>query len=517
MSIESSGTSVSPNAPRTAIGRFFFAEEVPYGLALVRMLLPLVLLIVVVHRWPYAREIYSTDGAPAPLSVGYGQPDLLPLFPGSVAVGLNTLLAVALVASSVGWCTRFSLAIATVLYAYFGLADSLSTMTKYTVIASHAMLLLTLSNCGAVWSVDRWLSGAASRNRWTKIGPPVLPRTAVWPRRLIQLLIGIVYLGAAATKLKTPTFFSGDQLISWMMTYMNHDHPLGDYLTQYPALVVISCYVTVVWEMVFIFCAWRGWGRILLLSLGLFFHFMTLLMLGLLIFPLIMAAIYLSFVNEDDVQWFARHVRRLKRRWLPRNLRASVADRLAALLPSQPPRVPVYASAGALVLLMGTCTFAGLEIEYRLDRYGLRRPEGPYELPLLSEEKVSEMFAEEIPMREEDKFLSFDLGSTLIGGRLWSRKSVFRHGDRVQTEITLNPPHGDMWIECNLHDADNRVLSRVSQIVPRESLRAHFNYTLTEALEPGTYSLVLRSRGKEIMRRHFTLLPNETVAAPVAN
>jgi hypothetical protein len=51
---------------------FFFAQEVPYGMALVRMTLPLVLLVDVVRRWPFARELYSRDGATAPLAFNFG-------------------------------------------------------------------------------------------------------------------------------------------------------------------------------------------------------------------------------------------------------------------------------------------------------------------------------------------------------------------------------------------------------------------------------------------------------------
>src|SRR5207248_2160846 len=134
-------------------------------------------------------------------------------------------------------------------------------ITKYTVIATHMLLLLGLSNCGAIWSVDCWL-----RDR-TRRTPRLFPaadeyRSAVWPRRLMQILLGIIYFGAAITKLHTPAFFSGDQLMYWMMTYLNNPHPLGDYLTQYQLLIVICAYVTVVWEITFLFTVWRPWLRV---------------------------------------------------------------------------------------------------------------------------------------------------------------------------------------------------------------------------------------------------------------
>jgi hypothetical protein len=68
------------------VNRFFYAEEVPYGLALVRMSLPLVMLFIIGVRWPVTREIFSADGAPSQLSVGYGYGNLFPELPGSAAV-----------------------------------------------------------------------------------------------------------------------------------------------------------------------------------------------------------------------------------------------------------------------------------------------------------------------------------------------------------------------------------------------------------------------------------------------
>src|SRR5690606_41945938 len=59
--------------------------------------------------------------------------------------------------TSLGWRTRLSVSLSFVLYTYLNLLDSVSTITKYSCIASHALLLLSLSNCGAVWSVDHWL------------------------------------------------------------------------------------------------------------------------------------------------------------------------------------------------------------------------------------------------------------------------------------------------------------------------------------------------------------------------
>jgi len=72
--------------------RFFFAEESPYGLALVRMCLPTVALIPMVRRFFRVRELYSADGCPQQLAELFGNGRLLPELPGPVAAALYGLM-----------------------------------------------------------------------------------------------------------------------------------------------------------------------------------------------------------------------------------------------------------------------------------------------------------------------------------------------------------------------------------------------------------------------------------------
>ena len=42
---------------KASLNDFFYSKETPYGLALVRIFLPLILLCVIVPRWSFAREL----------------------------------------------------------------------------------------------------------------------------------------------------------------------------------------------------------------------------------------------------------------------------------------------------------------------------------------------------------------------------------------------------------------------------------------------------------------------------
>jgi hypothetical protein len=510
-------------SPRGPVGgrlaKFFFDREVPYGMALMRIVLPCTLLINFFQRWPYVREIYSADGAPGPLGDNFGFPGLLPEFPGSVAVALFTAMGVLFVTSSIGWCTRFSLLASTALYMYFGLMDCMSTITKFTVIATHLLLLLGLSHCGAVWSVDSWL---ARRGSAGPVDPESL-RFPVWPQRLVQLLLGFIYFGAAITKMHTPAFFSGDQLMYWMMTYINNKHPLGDLLAQYPLVLSVFGYITICWETIFLFTVFQPWLKWWVLAVGALFHIMTAFTLGLYVFPLVMLASYIAFLTESEVStalnWAAH------RGWFLRpafNPGIRIEDSgVAGWRPN-------LASIGTFTFALLLVCLAGVQIEHWIDPYQMRGPGGPLTPRQLSQDEVDRLFGPELPLRQIDRLLAFDLGTIVVGEHLIDRRREFSQGERFFAQLTLSPPHEDMWVDCVLTEAvdeeraggiretvPGKQLLKIGQIVPREAFRSNFVFRLNEDWEPGEYFLKLRSAGEEIARRKFTLAPK--LRAPAAN
>jgi len=292
----------------SGLREFFFAEEAPYGLALVRMFLPAMALIPMVRRFERVRELFSTDGAPQQLFEVYGEGNVLPVLPPSFAIALYSIMIFALICGIFGFRTRLAFLIGAPLYIYFNLLDCVSTFTKYSVIASHVLLILAVSESHAVWSVDailkRWKDGRAA-----SAIPPLVP---VWPARLIQILFCFVYFGAAITKIQTQAFFSGEQLRYWMLSNWNYSNPIGEFMATSTPLLLISGYITVVWEITFPFLAWRPVGRFFALGIGVMFHIMTWISLGLWVFPLVCISGYLAFLMERDIVAIRRFVHRLR-------------------------------------------------------------------------------------------------------------------------------------------------------------------------------------------------------------
>ncbi len=500
------------NAWKQKLNRFFYEEEVPYALAMMRMAIPVVMLFMVIPRWPVARELFSADGAPSQLSVNFGHGNLFPVFSGEVVVALMTLLVFTSITAAIGWHTRISMFLTWVLFTYFAWMDSVSTTTKYTSIATHFFFLLTISPCGAVWSVDAWLANYR-RQSWPGLPSIDWPKFPVWPRRMIQFFMGVVYFGAAITKLQTPSFITGDELQAWMMTHINYRHPIGEYLAMYPALLMAFCYIALVWEVLFIFLIWeKTFWRPLILAVGVCFHFMTTLTLGLLIFPATCYSLYLAFVEPEDVQRAAATFRGLCRRFKGLGF---VVARCGALLTTanpfhwrNPARIAFVATA---VLAM----IAGLALEYQMDPYGERRPEGRHQLAEMDPEMIQQMLAPTPALRDVDKFFSIDTGSMLMGDILADRRVKFRQGERLIAQCHLIAPHEDMWIEFHLLDSGNRLVTRIPQVATREMFRIHLKYDLTEAIEPGNYTVVIQTAGREVLRKPIEVLASKRSA--VAN
>ena len=491
------------HAGSSRLGRFLFQREYPYGLAILRILLPLILLLIVVPRWSHSREFYSSDGAVAPLANDYGYVDFLPVPSGPLAVVMMTVLVFCLVTTCLGWHTRLSLAISTVAYTYMNLLDTLSSMTKYSVIATHLLLLLTVSDCGALWSIDAWY------RRRRGIMPQ---KSAVWPRRLMQILVGMIYFGAAFTKIHSAGYFNSDSLRTWMWSNVNNTNTLGEYLALYPLVLIVMAHVAAIWETLFVFLCWRGWGRTIMIAMGIGFHLATVPMLGLVIFPMIMIASYLSFLEPEIAENWLPRLRRAGRQvgsWLP----VSTSSRAAVLRAGSRIQLP---SSLVFMILLSLTLVSGIELEHRLDPYQKHGANGPMSLVEIDRARAKQMLAPPTRLREKDKLLAFEVGANVAGGVILRNRRVFSMGDSIFAQCTLNPPHEDMWIECNLLDHRGRTVERQGQFVLRDQNRTGYFYPITEVWEPGAYSLVVVSAGKEIGRRSITVV-DDSPAAPVGN
>jgi hypothetical protein len=156
---------------------------------------------------------------------------------------------------------------------------------------------------------------------------------------------------------------------------------------------------------------------------------------------------------------------------------------------------------------------AGVEAEYRLDPYGLRRPEGRHQLVELDPAYAAKLLNTSPGLREVDKFFSVDTGTFLVGELLGDRRRHFRPGDQIIVQCSLTPPHEDLWVECQFQDADGHVVDRMAQTALREQFRTNFFYTVAPTQEPGDYTIVIQSAGQTVLQKRLHIAGPPTVAA----
>ena len=181
--------------------------------------------------------------------------------------------------------------------------------------------------------------------------------------------------------------------------------------------------------------------------------------------------------------------------------------RLIEMRPQSMPASILWIGFAALVAV------ASAEADYRIDVYGLRGENGPLPLRKIDSRDALAMINNPKPLREKDKFFSFDIGNMMVGGQLGNRRDKFEFGDMIIAHCNINPPHEDMWVECVVEDTEGRVIDSSGQFVTRDQLFANFNYDAANKLVPGEYWMVLKSSGNEVARRPFTFNGNPPAAS----
>jgi hypothetical protein len=451
---------------RELMKRFFFDTEVPWALALVRIGVALVVLADLLPRFPHALELYSTAGLPMPVPLWSDQGPCVPALRPEWAVTLHGAAIFLALAVLVGWQTRLALPALFGLYGYFTLLDLPGSMSKYGLLAAHVLLVLVPSQCGAVFSVD-----ALTWRRDRADGPP---RAPVWPRRLIQLLVVSLYLGAA-----------------------NEDaghHPLGQLLAFSTPLVLLLSYATVFFQILFPFLVWVRKVRYWILALGVLFHLSHGPTLDIWIFPAMVVVCYAAFIEEEDCRRFASAARRVAGAWGERS--GQEQRRGWALRPGT--------SSVAFVLALIAFEVAAGAVQRKLDTSQLLAASHSPELPPLAESAGKRLF-EERPLQPQDYFLFVDVGSWANQDRLLNSRRRFRLGEELIAYAELLQPHAQLYFTWTLSDQDGNLLAEQHRLAAPQASRDHHRFQLDADMPIGPLDVVLRCAGREVFRRRIEL------------
>lgn len=467
------------------MSRFFFAEESPRPAALLRVCLGMILFCEAAARWPYAIELYSRDGRPMSMFPGTL---FEPIAPGAAAtVLLHTALVGCLASATIGWNTRLSLLASAVLATWLGLLDLPGTYKKYSVIALHLTVLLALADSGGVWSVDAWVR--------RKAGGAVRP-CFVWPRRLMQIFLCSVYLGAAVTKLRLPEFAAGEVLEFSLLDDLWGGRPLGHRLLSHPALLQAASVGTILFELWFPVLVWVRRLRRPMLALAALFHLSLQLTMHLGLFSWVMLAGLLSFVTDDDLTAIGRLFWRLGGRWrTPDDARkVSVPSQAGETVTAVPPRRFVRRAASLFVWCGAGAAFVltGFAIQQGFDWYGVfgNRPQQP---DVVVEGAHLEEIASAAPPAYSDAVHRLEVGHRVSNGRVFGGER-FRHGDVVRA-VARFTRHPSMTLTWQLIAPDGREAAQVTGHFDAATSHASAGFEITDDAPAGRYRVILQCNG----------------------
>lgn len=472
---------------------FFFAPESARMLATIRICGGLVLLYEAARHWLYSVELYSTAGPALPLFSEKiaNLPFLGPLG----AATLSSCLLAALLTLTIGWQTRLSAAVAFFLSLWLWPLDAVATFAKYSVLGIHLLGILAVSGAGHVWSVD------AALGPTNRLATP-------WPRRLLQLLVCAVYLGAALTKLKLPGFANGD-----LLTYSLLDEhwgsgssglAWGQRLVLHPQVVLVISQFVLLIELLFSFLVWVGPCRRTVLAAAFLLHAGMGALMHLGVFSGVMITLLLSFLEQAD---FALLDTLRKRAFRHRETNAPDQPVSAPIAVADGPQTRRLISRRAIVSLAsllavwGVLSAIGAGILWRYDRSEVfgNRPVTPLrEIPAADAEL---RLVEQLPAFE-DYFHRIEIGSRFGGNQTFGLRNNFPLGGKFYVSIHTVPGHPTLSIDGLLLAPDGRQI-RTMQALDASANRLILAYEIPTEYVEGDYRLIVQAEGVDVWQRRF--------------
>jgi hypothetical protein len=130
-------------------------------------------------------------------------------------------------------------------------------------VLHHLIVPLIFVDSGAVWSVDAW--------RRAQSAPDVQPFESIWPLRLLQYQVAILYLSAALWKMGNPDW-RGGLALHYVLNDATYQRMPGVVPSGLFGVTVALTYLTLAWELAFPFLIWFRRTRPLMLLIGVCLH-----------------------------------------------------------------------------------------------------------------------------------------------------------------------------------------------------------------------------------------------------
>jgi len=147
---------------------------------------------------------------------------------------------------------------------------------------------LMLSSCGNCWSIDACFHKMPHQ-------------VAVWPLRLIQFQIALIYFVSGWVKFQSPEWLDGT-IMQYVLIHPQYSRWDGWIFIDKPLINVFLAGLAGFirwWELLFPFLLLNAYSRKISILIGILFHLGLLLTMNLRWFPVIMLSLYPALLSND--------------------------------------------------------------------------------------------------------------------------------------------------------------------------------------------------------------------------
>lgn len=294
-----------------AWNEFFFAPQLPYPVAVFRILYGLMVVADLVLLRPDWQTWFGPRGLVTLGTMQKLEPgariNVFAILP-QTAFWTDAVFWVLLISAAmltVGFLTRANSIVVWILVASIHQRNLLITNSGDTVMRVTGFFLM-FAPAGAVYSVDRWL-----RRRRGREGAEIAPRSP-WAQRMIQIELSLVYLMTFWTKSMGPSWVDGTAL-----HYVHHldqfrRFPMPAFFLD-PLMVKVETWGTLAVEFALGALVWFKELRYKVLLAGLLLHLSLEYAMNVPLFQWIMLSTMVTFVYPADVvravEWLRGHLR----------------------------------------------------------------------------------------------------------------------------------------------------------------------------------------------------------------
>jgi hypothetical protein len=209
------------------------------------------------------------------------------------------VLLLAFVAMTAGYATEWAVPVCFIGSVFQTFWNHLPLSSAHQVLIA-VLFCLVWADTGSVLSLDAW-----RRGRRTARDHSVSDAQPVWPLRLIQFQVALIYLNSGLWKLFGPTWRDGSAVHDSLNLNIFHRFPNAA-APEYEWLLTLGTYATLFWELAFPVLLLHAWTRSAALISGCLLHIGLWLTLELGPFSWIMIASYVAFLEPHALSRLVR-------------------------------------------------------------------------------------------------------------------------------------------------------------------------------------------------------------------